>query len=146
MMKLTMKGDYGLRAMLDMAAYFGQGPIESADIARRQYIPEQYLDQILMALRKEGLVKSVRGPKGGHMLAKSPSQITMAQVMQALEGYVPPMECLPNPDFCKLSPGCALRGVWQKIDEMTQQILTTTTIEELAQQHQTGTMETMYYI
>src|SRR3989442_8767251 len=103
-MKLTMKGDYGLRAMLDMAAYYGQGPIESADIARRQYIPEQYLDQILMALRKEGLVKSIRGPKGGHMLAKPPAHITMAQVMEALEGYVPPMECLPNPDFCKLSP------------------------------------------
>ena len=85
-MKLTMKGDYGLRAMLDMAAYYGQGPIESSDIATRQHIPEQYLDQILMVLRKEGLVKSVRGPKGGHMLAKSPSQITMAQVMQALEG------------------------------------------------------------
>lgn len=145
-MKLTMKGDYGLRAMLDMAAYYGQGPIESADIARRQYIPEQYLDQILMALRKEGLVRSIRGPKGGHMLAKSPAHITMAQVMQALEGYVPPMECLPNPDFCKLSPGCALRVVWQKIDAMTQQVLSTTTIEELAQRHQTGTMETMYYI
>lgn len=145
-MKLTMKGDYGLRAMLDMAAYYGQGPIESADIARRQYIPEQYLDQILMALRKEGLVKSVRGPKGGHMLAKPPAHITMAHVMQALEGYVPPMECLPNPDFCKLSPGCALREVWQKIDEMTQQVLNSTTIEELAQRHQTGSMETMYYI
>jgi Rrf2 family protein len=145
-MKLTMKGDYGLRAMLDMAAYYGQGPIESADIARRQYIPEHYLDKILMALRKEGLVKSVRGPKGGHMLAKAPAQITMAQVMQALEGYVPPMECLPNPDFCKLSPGCALREVWQKIDEMTQQVLGSTTIEELAQRHRVGTMETMYYI
>ena len=146
-MKLTMKGDYGLRAMLDMAAYYGQGPIESADIASRQHVPEQYLDQILMALRKEGLIKSVRGPKGGHMLAKPPGQITMAQVMQALEGYVPPMECLPNPDFCKLSPGCALREVWQKIDEMTQQILISTTIEELAQRHRTGsTEETMYYI
>src|SRR6266516_1909106 len=116
-MKLTMQGDYGLRAMLDMAAYYGQGPIESADIASRQYIHEQYL-----------------------------AQITMAQVMQALEGYVPPMECLPNPDFCKLSPGCALREVWQKIDEMTQQVLSTTTIEELAQRHRTGSMETMYYI
>ncbi len=145
-MKLTMKGDYGLRAMLDMASYYGQGPIESADIANRQYIPEQYLDQILMVLRKEGLVKSVRGPKGGHMLAKPPSQITMAQVMQALEGYVPPMECLPNPDFCKLSPGCALREVWRQIDGLTQQILASTTIEELAQRHRTGSTETMYYI
>ena len=100
-----------------------------------------------MALRKEGLVKSVRGPKGGHMLAKHPGQISMAQVMQALEGYVPPMECLPNPDFCKLSPGCALRGVWQKIDMMTQEILASTTIEELAQRHRTEeSTETMYYI
>jgi len=145
-MKLTMKGDYGLRAMLDLAAYYGQGPIESADIASRQYIPEQYLDQILMVLRKEGLVKSVRVPKGGHLLAKPPAQITMAQVLQALEGYVPPMECLPNPDFCKLTPGCALRVVWRKIDEMTQQILRSTTIEELAQQHRVGNAETMYYI
>jgi Rrf2 family protein len=145
-MKLTMKGDYGLRAMLDLAVYYGQGPIESADIARRQYIPEQYLDQILMALRKEGLVKSVRGPKGGHMLARPPVQITMAQVMQALEGYVPPMECLPHPDFCKLSPGCALREVWQKIDDMTQQLLTSTTIDDLAARHQSGNLETMYYI
>jgi len=145
-MKLTMKGDYGLRAMVDMAMYYGQGPIESSDIASRQYVPEQYLDQILMVLRKEGLVKSMRGPKGGHMLSRPPSQITMEQVMQALEGYVPPMECLPNPDFCKLSPGCALRSVWQQIDEMTQQILRTTTIEDLAQRHRTGGAETMYYI
>src|SRR2546425_9211314 len=101
-MKLTMKGDYGLRAMLNMAAYYGQGPIESADIASRQHIAEQYLDQILMTLRKEGLVKSMRGPKGGHMLAKQPGQISMAQVMQAIEGYVLPMERLSNPDFCKL--------------------------------------------
>ena len=72
-MKLTMKGDYGLRAMLDLAAYYGQGPIESADIASRQYIPEQYLDQILMALRKEGLVKSVRGPKGWSYVGQTTS-------------------------------------------------------------------------
>jgi len=56
------------------------------------------------------------------------------------------MECLPNPDFCKLTPGCALREVWRKIDEMTQQILMSTTIEELAQRHRVGNTETMYYI
>jgi Rrf2 family protein len=145
-MKLTMKGDYGLRAMLDLATYYGQGPVDSADIASRQYIPEQYLDQILLALRKEGLIKSVRGPRGGHMLARSPASITMQQVMQALDGYVPPMECLPNPAFCQLAPGCALREVWSKIDEMTQQVLTSTTIEELARHHRIGSAETMYYI
>lgn len=145
-MKLTMKGDYGLRAMLDLAMYYGQGPIESADIAGRQFVPEQYLDQILMVLRKEGLIESVRGPRGGHMLARPPAQITMAQVMQALEGYAPPMKCLPHPESCELSPGCALRGVWQQIDDMTQQILSATTIEELAQRHHSGNTETMYYI
>src|SRR5258708_34002634 len=98
-----------------------------------------------MALRKEGLVKSVRGPKGGHMLAKPPAQITMAQVMQALDGYVPPMECLPTPDFCKLSPGCALRQVWRQIDEMTRQILISTTIEELAQRNRAGRTQSMLY-
>src|SRR5260370_17385494 len=131
-MKLTMKGDYGLRAMLDLEEYYGRGAMEGADIAGRQYIPEQFLDQILMALRKEGLVKSVRGPKGGHMLAKPPAQITMAQVLQALEGYVPPMECLPNPDFCKLSPGCALRDVLRELHELTQRILFSTPLKELA--------------
>jgi Rrf2 family protein len=141
-----MKGDYGLRAMLDLAMYYGQGPIESADIAKRQCVPEQYLDQILMVLRKEGLIESVRGPRGGHMLARSPVQITMAQVMQALEGYSPPMKCLPHPESCELSPGCALRGVWQQIDEMTQHILDATTIEELARRHRIGDTETMYYI
>jgi Rrf2 family protein len=145
-MKLTMRGDYGLRAMVDLAMYYGQGPIESSNIANRQYVPKKYLDQILMVLRKEGLVKSVRGPQGGHMLSRPPAEITMAQVMQALEGYVPPMECLSNPDVCKLSPGCALRGVWQQIDEMTQRILMTTTIEDLAQRHRAGDTETMYYI
>src|ERR1700692_158691 len=114
----TMKGDYGLRAMLDMAAYYGQGPIESADIASRQYIPEHYLDQILPLLRKEGLVKSVRGPKGGHMLAKPPGQITMIQVMQAIDGSASLMECLPNADACKLSLDCALRETWQEMDAM----------------------------
>ncbi|GAC1567087.1 MAG: Rrf2 family transcriptional regulator [Ktedonobacteraceae bacterium] len=143
-MKLTMKGDYGLRAMLDLAAYYGQGPVDSAEIAGRQCIPEHYLDQILLTLRKEGLVKSVRGPRGGHMLAKPPASITMAMVIEGLEGYVPPMECLPNPAFCQLAPGCALREIWRTIDELTQAVLTATTIEELARQHHVGNAQTMY--
>ncbi len=145
-MKLTMKGDYGLRAMLDLAMHYGQGPIESADIAHRQWVPEPYLNQILMTLRKEGLIESMRGPRGGHMLARPPAQITMAQVMKALEGYEPPMKCLLHPETCELSSGCSLRGIWQQIDEMTQKILTSTTIEELAQRHRIGDTETMYYI
>jgi Rrf2 family protein len=145
-MKLTMKGDYGLRAMLDLAHHYGKGPIQSSDIAERQYIPEQYLDQLLITLRRAGLIKSVRGPQGGHMLARHPRQIMMGDVIQALEGYIAPMECLPDPSFCHLSPNCALREVWIKVDEFTRQLLMHTTIEELAQKHFAGKVETMYYI
>jgi len=145
-MKLTMKGDYGLRAMLDLAHHYGQGPIQSNDIAGRQYIPEPYLDQLLVTLRRAGLIKSVRGPQGGHMLARHPQQITMGEVIQVLEGYVPPMECLPDPSFCQLSPDCALREVWIKVDEFTRQLLMHTTIEELARKHFANRVETMYYI
>src|SRR5574337_1096527 len=109
--------------MLDLAYHYGQGPIQSGDIAGRQYIPEQYLDQLLITLRRAGLVKSVRGPQGGHMLARHPHQIMMGEVLQALEGYVAPMECVPDPTVCQLSPDCALREVWLKVDEFTQQLL-----------------------
>jgi Rrf2 family protein len=106
-----MKGDYGLRAMIDLAAHYGKGPVPSAAIAARQHVPEHFLDQLLIALRRAGLLKSQRGPQGGHMLAKPPSQISMSDVIRALEGNTAPMECVPNPPVCQLSPGCAIRGV-----------------------------------
>src|SRR5258707_12290356 len=81
-MKLTMKGDYGLRAMLDLAMHYGQGPIESADIAQRQGVPEPDLNQILMTLRKEGLIESMRGPGGGQMLASQRAQIPKLHVLK----------------------------------------------------------------
>ena len=127
-MKLTMKSDYGLRAMIDLAQSYGQGPIQCSDIARRQDIPEHYLDQLLMALRKACLVRSVRGPQGGHMLTRHPKEILMGEVIQALDGTVAPMECVPDPGSCNQSAGCALREVWLKVDEFTQQVVMSTTL------------------
>lgn len=143
---MTMKSDYGLRAMIDLAQYFGQGPIQCSDIARRQDIPEYYLDQLLMALRKAGLVRSLRGPQGGHVLTKHPSQILMGEVIQALDGSVSPMECVPDPGSCNQSSGCAIREIWLKVDEFTQQLVMNTTLEELARQHRAANAEAMYYI
>src|SRR5579883_1468442 len=118
-MKLTMKSDYGLRAMLDLAQYYGQGPVQCSDIARRQDIPEYYLDQLLISLRKAGLIRSVRGRQGGHLLAKPPA----------------PMECVSDPGSCNQSSCCALRDVWVKVDQFTQQLVMSTNIEDLARQH-----------
>ena len=147
-MRLTMKGDYGLRAMIDLAAHYGKGPIPSAEIAKRQLIPEHFLDQLLITLRRADLLKSQRGPQGGHMLAHPPSQITMLDVLHALEGVTAPMDCVPQPSACQLSPGCALRDIWSQIDTFATQLLSATTLEQLAARHTTPDQEreAMYYI
>lgn len=147
-MRLTMKGDYGLRAMIEMATRYGQGPTPSATIARRQAIPEHFLDQVLITLRRGGLVKSQRGPQGGHMLAKPPSQISMFDVLQALEGAPASMECLPQPASCQLAPGCGMRDIWSQIDAFAHNLLSATTVEQLAARHHAVGQESeaMYYI
>lgn len=140
-MRLTMKGDYGLRAMIDLAAHYGQGPIPSADIARRQAIPEHFLDQVLVTLRRAGLLRSQRGPQGGHLLARPPAKISMGEIVRAVDGPLAPMECLPNPASCQLSAGCALRDVWAEVESETARILDATTLDQLARRHQTAPHE-----
>jgi Rrf2 family transcriptional regulator, cysteine metabolism repressor len=144
--KLTMKSDYGLRAVLDLAQHYGQGPVQCSDIARRQDIPEYYLDQLLISMRKAGLVRSVRGPQGGHALTKPPAQIMMGEVIQALDGSLAPMECVIDPGSCNQSPGCSLREIWSKVDEYTQQLVMNISVEDLAKQHHPVSAEAMYDI
>jgi len=147
-MRLTMKGDYGLRAMIEMSAHYGHGPTPSAEIARRQAIPEHFLDQVLITLRRAGLVKSQRGPQGGHMLAKAPAQISMFDVLTALEGAPSSLDCVPQPGACQLSPGCGMRGIWAQIDAYARDLLTATTLDQLAARHHSlgQEAEEMYYI
>ena len=145
-MKISMKTDYGVRAILDLAQRYGQGPIQSAEIAARQSIPEAYLDQLLMTLRKAGLVRSLRGPQGGHSLAKQPDQMTLGEVVVALEGALTPIDCLDKSDECYLSKTCAVRDVWQEVKNLTQNILDSTTIEKLAQRQLAREEQVMYYI
>ncbi len=147
-MRMTMKGDYGLRAMIDLAAHYGRGPVASGEIARRQLIPEHFLDQLLITLRRAGLLKSLRGPQGGHLLARPPSQIRMSEIIRALEGTTAPMDCVPNPDVCQLSAGCGIREVWTQVDDFAQQLLNATTLDQLAERHRVPAREAgaMYYI
>lgn len=146
--RVTMKGDYGLRAMIDLAVHYGQGPVPSSTIAARQRIPEHFLDQLLITLRRAGLLKSQRGPQGGHMLARPPAQITMGDVLYALEGQTAPMECVPDPSACQLVPGCAIREVWIQVEQYAQQLLAATTMAQLAERHRIPVPESelMYYI
>ena len=89
-MRISSKGEYGLRALFDLTQRYGAGPVQSHDIHVRQGIDENYLNQILISLRKAGLIESVRGPQGGHRLARPPAQITLLEVVTALEGPLLP--------------------------------------------------------
>ena len=145
-MKLSMRGDYGVRAVVDLAQRYGQGPIQSAEIAGRQGIPEPYLDQLLSALRKGGIIKSTRGPQGGHMLARPPEEITMADVVGVLEGPINLLGCLDEPADCCLSSVCTQRDVWIEVTRQIQATLAGTTIQSLAQRQSEREARPMYHI
>lgn len=144
--KVSMKSDYGVRAVLDLASHFGKGPIQSSEIAARQRIPEPYLDQLLTTLRKAGLIVSKRGPQGGHCLARPPEQITMGHVIDALEGRTAPIDCLEDMVRCQLSDNCGQREVWRQIAELTQHVLDTTTIQDLLDRQNQRQEQMMYHI
>ncbi|MBI4498010.1 MAG: Rrf2 family transcriptional regulator [Chloroflexi bacterium] len=146
-MKVSMKGDYGIRALMDLALHYGQGPIQSADIAQRQYIPEPYLDQLLTTLRKAGFIRSRRGPQGGHTLARDPKDIPLSEVISALEGSVAAVGCLDGSVDCALTGTCSQQEVWDLITRNTRTVLETTTIGDLVQrQQQINQTRVMYYI
>ena len=126
-MKLSSRSEYGIRALLELAQRRGQGPIQSREIAERQDIPDAYLNQLLLTLRKAGIVQSVRGPAGGHLLAHPPERVTMAEVIGALEG-LPQVE---SPEGADQSDAWAVRWVCREIDEAVACVLREITLETL---------------
>jgi Rrf2 family protein len=141
-----MRSDYGARAVIDLARHYNRGPVQSADIAARQAIPEAYLEQLLTTLRKSGLIRSTRGPHGGHELARPPAEIRFAEVIAALEGPLVPLDCLNDADACVVSPTCGMREIWQEVMASTRRILEATTIEDLVERQKARESRVMYYI
>ena len=145
-MRISSRGEYGMRALLDLAQRYGN-PVISADIASRQQIPEAYLNQLLITLRKAGLVRSTRGPKGGHALAYPPDRITLADAVVVLEGGYSPVENLDVPLSPEAPPEAGiLRDVWRQIDAVIGQVLETTTLDDLCQRKPSRGRQRMYYI
>lgn len=144
-MKVSMKVDYGVRVLVDLAQHYGQGVVQSGQIASRQAIPQPYLDQILMALRRAGFINSRRGPRGGHALDRPPWDINLGEVIAALEGSTAP-GCVQEPAGCARSTICVQRDVWQAIEEAAQKLLQATTIGQLAEQQERREVGAMYYI
>ena len=146
-MRISSKGDYGLRALFDLAQRYGEGPVQSDEIATRQGIPVNYLNQLLITMRRAGLLESLRGPQGGHMLARSPETITLLEVITALEGPLLPAE--PTRD--DLTPTAPedhdlVDETWAALRGRIEQILSGITLDDLCQRKRQRSGGVMYYI
>lgn len=133
-MKISTKGDYGVRALIDLALHEGEGPVQRVEIARRRQIPESYLDQLLAQLRRAGFVRSTRGPAGGHELAMAPGDICLLHVLEALEGSLVPLGCLGDSDLDDdHDPLCGQQWVWRAIYDDMRQRLAEVRLDELTE-------------
>jgi len=145
LLRISMRSDYGARAILDLAQRFGNGLTQTADIAARQQIPESYLEQLLTTVRKAGLIRSVRGPAGGHELARPPAEITLGHVVDALEGVSSPSTCMEE-GACTVSDACVLQDVWGDLVESYHRIVHGITIAELLERRAERESRSMYHI
>lgn len=145
-MKISMRGDYAIRALVELTHHYGTGPVQSAQIAARQSIPEPYLDQLLTVLRKAGFIRSARGPQGGHELAHLPEDIHLDEVVIALEGSLSPIGCVEEGAGCPRTAGCVQREVWERVAQGTKEILQATSIADLALRERQLVGPARYYI
>jgi Rrf2 family iron-sulfur cluster assembly transcriptional regulator len=130
-MKLSTRSRYGARILVDLARHQGEGPVQIGEISKRQDISVKYLEQLIRPLKKARLVSSVRGPKGGHMLAENPAKITLGQVVRLFEGQSELVECISYPDTCPMSDDCQVRLAWKDATMVLYKKLDSTTIADL---------------
>lgn len=134
-MKLSTRGRYATRALLDLALHFQQSPVTAKDIARRQQLSQQYLEHLIAPLKAAGLVKSVRGANGGFVLGKEPSLIKVSDIIQATEGSTTLVACVDDPDICSRSVNCPTRRVWADATRALDGVLESTTIQSMMDDH-----------
>lgn len=134
-MRISTKGRYGVRAMFELAKNYGSYPVSVKAISQHQEIPLSYLEQILNQLNKAKLVRSVRGPGGGFLLARKPEDIKIIDIILALEESVSPVFCVDELEStqCKRVNSCVARLLWKKLDEKIKEVLEGTTLKDLCE-------------
>lgn len=130
-MKLSTRTRYGIRAMLELAENYGEGPLQIRVIANRQDISVKYLEQLMAMLRSGGFVRSIRGSKGGYMLSKVPAQIKLDELFTCLEGPVVAVECVEDENFCARAADCVTRQVWAQVQAAMVNVLQSMTLQDL---------------
>jgi Rrf2 family protein len=147
-MKLSTRARYGTRALLDIALNGKDRPVLLRDIARRQQISIMYLEHLITPLITAGIIRSIRGARGGVWLARPPHQIKLSEIVLLLEGSLAPVECVDDPNYCPRSASCVTREVWSEMKEAMNSILEATTLQDLVERQKTKepTVDGMYYI
>ena len=147
-MKISTRGRYGTRALLDLALHQDETPVLLKDIARRQQISLQYLEHLITPLVAGGILRSTRGPGGGISLARTPKEIRLDEVIQLLEGSIALVECVTNPEVCTRAEYCVTRDVWSELKNVINKVLESTTLQDLVerQKRKKQPEEAMYYI
>ena len=122
-MRLSTRGRYGTRLMVDLAQHYADGPIPLAAIAKRQDLSAKYLEQLIILLKGAGLIRSVRGRRGGYMLARKPEEISVGEIVETLEGRLSVVDCVLEPELCYRAIECPTRDIWVGMTEMIKQQL-----------------------
>src|SRR3954452_5645691 len=136
-MKVSTRGEYGVRAMVALANNFGGGPMSIGTMAKESSVPYAYLEQLIAPLRKAGLVESKRGAQGGYQLTRSPELVVVGEVYRVMEGPVAPMDCVsedPADQTCPLIDGCETRPVWLRVRDSIVDALDSMRLADLIRQ------------
>lgn len=146
-MKITYKGDYALKTILDLAGHFGNGPVAINDLSRRLDIPTKFLEQILLGLKRAGFVESRRGKIGGYSLAKAPGKITLGGVVRFIDGPIEPIACVDKQySGCHDAETCVFRGIWSQVSKSSAKIIDSITFEDLLKRSKKNSKTFTYQI
>lgn len=135
MLKLSTKGRYGTRVMVVLALNYDKGQVLLKDIAAQEGLSEGYLENIVPLLKSAELIYALRGARGGYALTRSPAEISLKQIIQALEGPLNYVECVGNPSVCKRVDECAVRDLWSEINQTMIKALENVTLESIVKKH-----------
>lgn len=144
-MKLSSRTRYGMRAILELALEYGNAPLQIKTIAQREDISNKYLEQLIAMLKSAGLVRSIRGPRGGYLLAKPPAEIQLKDVFTTLEGPMISAECIEHPEFCPRCMDCVTRDIWQDLQNAINGVLESVTLADLVEKTKSS-KENNYHI
>ena len=131
-MKLSTRSRYGMRAVLELASGYGEGPMQIRQIAQQQGLSAKYLEQLIAVLKSAGLVRSVRGPKGGYMLTRPPKELKLSEIFSVLEGPLVTVDCLQYANCCEHNMDCRTQRLWSQMQNAMQSVLESMTLQDLA--------------